>query len=390
MRNLSNPFAGSAPRFFDFLRHGRGLREATVVQYRHHLHRLEDYLRRTGIPSLAKLSPAVVTAFISETGKSLDKRSVQSLCSIVKTFLRYLHQTRTLTRDLSRQVESPRRYRLADLPRPISLEEVQRLFKAVDRRSSVGKRDYAILLLLVTYGLRAREVAALKLEDIDWKCDPLHVRGRKAGHFDVYPLVPMVGEALLDYSQQNRPKAAARALFFRALAPHTPLSWHAVSLRTKHYIRKAGIKVPRPGSHTLHHTCVQRLVEAHLPLKTVGDFVGHRTPDATAVYVADDTLDDLQSLRDKKHAPIRGKGRRFWRQELCACTDIGFKKYTPDISTYCPWQASKSAWIFSKGTEGTIRFALEMMYPFPKGRPNTPIARWTISLSSWGLSASRD
>jgi integrase/recombinase XerD len=293
-RGLSDPFADRAPRFFDFLRRDRGLREATVVQYQHHLRRLEDYLHRSGIGSLADLSSAVVTSFITETGKSVDKRSVQSVCSILKTFLRYLHQTGILTRDLSQQVESPRRYRLADLPRSISQGQAQRMLEVVDRRSCVGKRDYAILLLLVTYGLRAREVAALKLEDIDWKHDRLHVRGRKAGHSTAYPLAPIIGEALLDYLQQHRPKAAGRAIFFRALAPHTPLSWHAVSLRAKHYIRRAGIKVPRPGSHTLRHTCVQRLVDAHLPLKTIGDFVGHRTPDATAVYAKV----DIEALRE--------------------------------------------------------------------------------------------
>jgi len=100
-RGLSDPFADSAPRFFDFLRRDRGLREATVVQYQHHLRRLEGFLRQSGIGSLADLSSAVVTSFITETGKSADKRSVQSVCSILKTFLRYLHQTGILTRDLS-------------------------------------------------------------------------------------------------------------------------------------------------------------------------------------------------------------------------------------------------------------------------------------------------
>lgn len=293
-RYLSDPFAESVPDFFDFLRRDRGLREATIVQYRHHLRRLENHLRQTGTPSLANLSPAVITTFVTKAGKSLDKRSVQSLCSILKAFLRYLHQTGIVTRNLSQAVESPRRYRLAELPRSISREEVQRMLKAVDRRSPVGKRDYAILLLLVTYGLRAREVAALRLEDIDWQRDRLHVRGRKAGHSTVYPWVPIVGEALLDYLRQDRPTSAGRALFFRALAPHTPISWQAVSLRAKHYLRKTGIKVPRPGSHTLRHTCVQRLVDAHLPFKTIGDFVGHRTPDATAIYAKV----DLEALRE--------------------------------------------------------------------------------------------
>ena len=294
-RYLSDPFADSAPRFFDFLRRDRGLREATIVQYQHHLRRLEGHLRQTGTPSLADLSPTVLTAFVTKAGKSLDPRSVQSLCSILKTFLRYLHQTGVLRRDLTQVVESPRRYRLAELPRSISQEEIQRILKAVDRRSPTGKRDYAILLLLSTYGLRAREAAALRLEDIDWQRDRLHVRGRKAGHSAVYPLVPAVGEALLDYLRQHRPRSAGRALFFRALAPHTPMSWQAVSLRTKHYLHKAGIKVPRPRSHhTLRHTFVQGLVDAHLPFKTIGDFVGHRTLDATAVYAKV----NLEALRE--------------------------------------------------------------------------------------------
>ena len=75
-------------------------------------------------------------------------------------------------------------------------------------------------------------------------------------------------------------------MFFRGFAPYTPLTWVAVSLRAKYYLRKAGIDVPRPGSHTLRHTCVQRLVDAHLSFKTIGDYVGHRTPDATNIYYA--------------------------------------------------------------------------------------------------------
>ena len=283
-RHPSDPFAESVPHFFDFLRKDRGLREATIVQYRHHLRRMEEHLRQAGTLSLVDLAPAAITSIVTKVGKSLEPRSVQSFCSILKTFLRYLHQTGIQTRDLSQTVESPRRYRLAELPRSISQEQVQRMLNAVDRRNTTGKRDYAILLLLATYGLRAREVAALRLEDIDWQRDRLHVRGRKAGHSAAYPLMSTVGEALVDYLRQNRPRSRGRAIFFRALAPHTSMSWQAVSLRVKHYFRKADIKVPQSGSHTLRHTFVQGLVDAHLPFKTIGDFVGHRTPDATAIY----------------------------------------------------------------------------------------------------------
>jgi integrase/recombinase XerD len=281
---LHDPFVDTVPGFFNFLRQERGLREATIVQYRHYLQRLEDYLLKAKCPLLPDLSPRTISSFITESGKDIDRRSVQSLCSILKTFFRYLYRVGLMGRDLSKVIESPRRYRLADLPRSIAWSEVEHMLQKVDRRTALGKRDYAILVLLVTYGLRAREVASLTLDDIDWRRDRLCIRGRKAGHSTAYPLAPTVGEVLLDYLQQGRPKTTDRALFFRACAPYNPISGVAVSLRAKWYIRKAGINVLRPGSHTLRHTCIQHLVDSGLSLKTIGDFVGHRTPDATKVY----------------------------------------------------------------------------------------------------------
>jgi site-specific recombinase XerD len=281
---MADPFVDVAPGFFDFLRRDRGLREATLVQYRHYLQRLQDYLRRLDRPLLPDLPPMVISALITESGESLDKRSVQSLCSILKVFFRYLFRVGLMTRDIAKAIESPRRYRLSNLPRSITREEVGQMLLRVDRRSVVGKRDYAILLLLVTYGLRAREVAALTLDDIDWKRNRLDIHGRKAGHSTAYPLAPTVGEAILDYLKQGRPETTKRAVFIGAYAPYPPLSRVAVSMRAKWYLRKAGINVFRPGSHTLRHTCVQRLIDSGFSLKTIGDFVGHRTPDATSIY----------------------------------------------------------------------------------------------------------
>jgi integrase/recombinase XerD len=279
-----DPFADAAPGFFDFLVRERGLRETTLVQYRQNLQRLQVYLRRFDRPLLPDLPPSIVSALIIESGQTLDKRSVQSLCSILKVFFRYLYRVGLMTRDLGKAVESPRRYRFSNVPRSITWDQVEQMLEKVDRRTTVGKRDYAILLLLVTYGLRAREVGALTLDDVDWKHDRVGIRGRKAGHSTAYPLAPIVGEAILEYLKHGRPETPERALFIGAYAPFTPLSRVAVSLRAKCYLRKAGISVARPGAYTLRHTCVQRLVDSGFSLKTIGDFVGHRTPDATKIY----------------------------------------------------------------------------------------------------------
>ena len=148
-----------------------------------------------------------------------------------------------------------------------------------------GRRDYAILLLLVTYGLRGREVAALTLDDIDWKRERLAVPERKAGHSTAFPLSPVVGEALVDYLQHGRPRATDRHVFFRAVAPRRPIGPAAVSLAGRATTcSRRGVEVPRPGSHTLRHSAVQRLVDADFDLKTIGDFVGHRSARSTEVY----------------------------------------------------------------------------------------------------------
>jgi integrase/recombinase XerD len=154
---LPDPFAEDVPGFFGFLRQERGLQDATLVQYRHYLQRLQDYLHRVGRPLLPDLPLTTVSAFITDTGATIDKRSVQSLCSVLKVFFLYLYRLGLMTRDLGKAIESPRRYSLSNLPRSITWTEVERMLQKVDRRSAVGKRDYAILLLLVTYGLRARE-----------------------------------------------------------------------------------------------------------------------------------------------------------------------------------------------------------------------------------------
>ena len=104
-----------------------------------------------------------------------------------------------------------------------------------------------------------------------------------------------MGGAILDYLKSGRPATQSRRVFFRVQAPCEPITHSAVSCRAAHYLRKAGVAVPRPGSHTLRHTCVQRLVEAGWPLKSIGDYVGHRSPASTEIYskVAIDTLREV-------------------------------------------------------------------------------------------------
>ena len=291
---LPFPFVSQAPGFSRHLQQERGISPNTFHNYQYCLRNLETYLKGLGVAKLSELSPAILSAFVTDRGQEWSKHAIRGLCSALRVFLGYLHRERLIDRDLSLSMHSPKCYRLAGIPRSISWSEVQRVLESVDRRTAVGKRDYAILLLLVTYGLRSREVAALTLEDLDWERERLGVPERKAGHSTAYPLSPIVGEAILDYLKNGRPKTTDRHVFFRGFAPAGPVTAPVISSRAAHYLRQVGVTVPRPGSHTLRHTCVQRLVDAHFSLKAIGDYVGHRSPDSTKIY----SKVDVEALRE--------------------------------------------------------------------------------------------
>ena len=283
-RRLAPPFQASVPGFFDYLREERGLRPTTVHRYVSHLSAFEAYLQQAEVEDLRELTPALLSAFLIESAQRLKPGGVADRGSTLRAFLRYLYRQSIITTDLSRAVPRGRNYSQASIPRAIPWSEVPRVLEVVDRRAPVGKRDYAILLLLISYGLRAREVAMLHLEDLDWQQQRLHVSERKGGHSTIYPLSATVGEAIIDYLRFARPQVEERHLFLIAKSPFTPLGSYSISARAGVYLHAAGIEVPRPGSHTFRHACVQHLVEADVPFKVIGDYVGHRTPAATQIY----------------------------------------------------------------------------------------------------------
>lgn len=207
------PFQKQAPRFFEYLRRERGLSENTIKYVLPPASNVRDLLGQgeshQAAGHLAARPQRVPGRPRSQAGQEGAEGYMRC-----PPYVSEIRRQRLVRRDLAGAVESPRTYRLAELPRAITWDEVHRLFGAVDRRTALGKRDYAILLFLVTYGLRAREVAALRLENIDWRRGQLRVVGRKAGHSTTYPLARAVGDALVDYLKHGRPKSADRAVFF--------------------------------------------------------------------------------------------------------------------------------------------------------------------------------
>ncbi len=281
---VARPFEHWAPDFFGHLRRVRGLSATTIGGYASQLSRFDEFLVARRIAAPDALSPAILDDFLADRRVKVCSRSLRMSCTALRAFLRYLFREGILRRDLSVVVEGPLTYRLSEIPRSVGVEDIERTLRMVDRRSVVGRRDYAMLMLLVIYGLRAREVAALTLEDIDWKASVLHLHGRKAGHAAVYPLAAEVGEAVIDYLRHGRPETSDRRVFFRTRAPRVAITYRIVSQRAELYLRKAGVAVAHAGSHTLRHSCAQRLVDADFSLKVIGDYLGHRRAESTRIY----------------------------------------------------------------------------------------------------------
>ena len=190
-----------------------------------------------------------------------------------------------IDRPLDFAVPTLRTYKLATVPRGLSDTEAQQVLRCINRNSHVGRRDYAIVQLLYTYGVRGVQVRGLRLEDIDWAQNQIFFKASKHGKDSRLPLTTEVGESLLDYLQNSRPHFFSSHVFLTCRAPYHPLP-HSNSLSTivKRHILAAGIELGSKGAHAFRHCFATRMVQKGHSLKAVADVLGHRHLQTTFIY----------------------------------------------------------------------------------------------------------
>jgi integrase/recombinase XerD len=292
------PPCPDAELMHDYLRsllEQRGLSAASVELHRNVCQALIDFLAAEDVGSLHRLRPDLIHRFITRQGQRYGRSTLRQRCSMLRNFLSFLSRRAVLPVDLAGAVVAPRVYRHEHCPRFLTRPELDAVLAAINRHTPVGKRDYAMFLLLANYGLRGIEVVRLRLDDILWREQLLQVRGRKAGNSTTYPLSVAVGEALLAYLQTVRPASPHRELFLTMHAPFTPLLRASLRNRVLDYLRLAGVQVAHPGTHSFRYTCAQRLFEQGVPLKSIGDLLGHRDPNSTERYTKI-ALDQLREV----------------------------------------------------------------------------------------------
>lgn len=280
-----------------YLKEQQGLRPGTIRNARKACTQFLAFHEMGHRLQPAAITPKAILQFIVAQGKRYDRKTLASVCAVLRRFLSYLHRRGLVAVDYSSVVVSPRIFRHETCPRFLTRAEVEAALAVIDRRTVVGRRDYAMLLLLATYGLRGGEVVRLRLDDLNWRKGTLHISRRKAGNETTYPLSVPVGEAILKYLRDGRPSSAPyREVFLSSFPPFFPFHDASVlSGKAQWCLARAGIKVNHPGSHTFRYSCAQRLFEEGVPLKTIGDYLGHRHPDSTQRYTKM-ALDQLREV----------------------------------------------------------------------------------------------
>jgi integrase/recombinase XerD len=238
--------------------------------------------------SLARLGVREIDAYLERCCRGLRRATIADCTVCLRDFLRHLYRSGRSECDLSGIVIGPRIYEHEGIPSALPAQDVRRVLEVTrEDRSRIGLRDYAILTLLATYGLRAAEIVRLRLDDIDWRREVLRVRHSKTGTYTELPLLREPGEAVLRYLEKARPPSAYREVFLRIQAPHRPFKGGSIlNGVTRARLRAAGITPQgRRGSHAFRHARAVSLLRSGVPLKIIGDVLGHASPAATAEYL---------------------------------------------------------------------------------------------------------
>jgi len=298
----SAPYDDLVSAFVQYMAKERGFASKTIAGYswsaKHFLNQLVAQgktIRRLDIRS-------VEDVFSSLGNKGYTRRGIHAYAQGLRAFLRYGEERGWCTAGIAAAIVVPRAFRQERLPAGPSWSDVRRLLACADTSKPKDIRDYAILLLLAVYGLRVDEVRQLQMEDVDWERELVSIRSTKQRQARVYPLSQTIGNAIVRYLKEVRPRSKDRALFLRMRSPHRSLGagglWSIVGRR----VRRLGILVQRPGPHCLRHACAARLLSQGLSFKEIGDHLGHRSPESTRIYAKV----DLASLREVGNLDLGG------------------------------------------------------------------------------------
>jgi site-specific recombinase XerD len=298
-----SPLADILSGYEKHLRSERGLVTATVINYQSFIRKFLLDRFRAGSFLLGQIKASDISNFVLRHGPGMSVGRAQLMTTAFRSFFRYLLQKGELSADLAVAVPTVAAWRLAAVPKYLTAKQVKRVLKSCNRQTVLGRRDYAILLLLARLGLRASEVVALQLEDINWRAGELIVRG-KGLFYDRLPLPPEVGQALASYLHRDRPRCGSRRVFVCLRAPRRGLAGAStVTTIVRRALARADLHLSFKGAHLFRHSLATSMLHAGATMAEIGEVLRHRLLSTTEIYAKV----DFESLRSLAHPwPIGG------------------------------------------------------------------------------------
>lgn len=271
--------------FDEYLQTERGLADKSIIRHLPIIRRFLEEVCPAGSADLCKINQKDVTRYVERHARDCSPETGKVMCWSLRAFLRYLHHQGLNPRSLTGCVPSIRRWKLASLPTYLPAAQVQKSLDGCDRTTAIGRRDYAVLMMLAKLGLRAAEVATLNLDDVDWRAGEMLVRakGRQRARM---PMPSDVGAAVVDYLRNGRPTSSSRRLFVRTLAPHVGFtSGCAITMIAKAALDRVGIHgCAHRGAHVFRHSLATELLRSGATLSEIGQLLRHKSHDTTRIY----------------------------------------------------------------------------------------------------------
>lgn len=289
------PFQEYRDKYLEYMIQEQGLSEETVY---HRRLLLKDFLINLSIQvkSFSEILPDTVDEVLIRKYErdGLSRRSVQSYASVIRSFLRYAENQKWCLNGTAASIKAPRVYRHETLPSSPHWKDIKTLLAGSQTDSPTDVRDYAVLLLLTVYGMRRSEVAGLKLQDIDWKNEQVYLRRAKRSKPQIFPLSKTVGEAIIHYLKDVRPRhCKLEEIFIARRSPYKPLTGGAIYAIVNRRLKPLNLPIKHHGPHALRHACATHLINEGFSLKEISDHLGHRELETTRIY----TKVDLVNLR---------------------------------------------------------------------------------------------
>jgi site-specific recombinase XerD len=247
------------------------------------------FFDNNGLKDINQLTSGDISAFF-KTQIELESRTVATMLASVRVFFRHLYQTGITQEDYTTKLPTIKANRQFRLPRTWNKEDVLAVLDSIDRGNPVGKRDYAILMLISRYGLRSADVKDLMLSSLRWDTNTIEIVQSKTKEPLRLPLMKDVGWAIIDYLKHGRPVSDSPYVFLTSTVPYRPFGAHSCGLNSilaKH-IRTAGVRIPREvpkGVHSLRHTLASTMLSNDVPLPVISSVLGHATTKATSIYL---------------------------------------------------------------------------------------------------------